>query len=480
MTLMGYWLWKRQKDRFLGFLFGAAIGESLTAPTTMLPEIEMLLHGDDASSRRIELHPLNNRVLGSWSIPTLQLLSSCQALIGMKESSTDGKKFFDHDFLNARYLEAVDKLWVELPGNLRKQQISLDCGPELALLKVAPAIFLSRHSYMNCHQMITLAIRIASLSCDRPVDIFPAVELILLLESILTQSTVPDVYDELKISMQRSRFRYQYHFDEYEKYRLNPLNEQEFGSGLWLWKSVNETLGIFPGKKWADVPEFLPGLLKVKKESRCPEVAGALAGIILGLCSKYDGILVELVKNLRHAKIIEELGKQCLDKFVQRGMFIGERKFWFKKVSKSENESIEYSIEEPFLMYQSAGELRCAFITIVVKNEALKAKYPGGIEAYARKFHARFNDRITVTCSMGEIDDNISALKKHDVSADECVMVDFTDYSLMNSVAEFLPETVKLTEPYEIDMGVKWLKAWADKGQFYVEYIGGDAENKSV
>ena len=483
MTLMGFWLWKERKkreNRFFGFLFGAAIGEALT--TTVLPEIKTLLHGDDTSSRRIELYPLNNRVLGAWSVPTLQLLTGCQTLIVMAENSTDGRKFFDPNFLKACYLESADKLQAELPEDLKnRQQVSLNCGSGMVLSRVAPIIFLSRFCCMELHQTITLTIRMASLTCHRPKDIFPAVELVLLLKSILSQNTIPNVYDELRIFMKKSRLRYQYHFDEYEKCRLRPLSMQEQGSGLWLWKSVNKSLGLTPGKKWADIPEFLPGLLEVKKESPCPDVAGTLAGMILGFCSKYDGLPVELVKNLQHAKIVDDLGKRCLNKFVQGVMLIGKRKFKrFNKVSKSENEFEGCWKKEPFLMYQSAEELRCTFITIVVKNEALKVKYPGGIKAYARQFRARFNDKIAVTCYMGEIEDNIQALKNHGISADDYVVIDFACYQMFIGLQRDMPKSEWLFNPYDVDPGVKWLKASYAKDGFYVGYVESDAGNKSV
>jgi len=452
---------RRRNRKFLGFMFGCTIGDALRVPEQAdFPEFEKLLQNDEIYEQ-LDIKSIGERLIGNCSTSAFQYLMGCQFMLNMKKNDQNGRDFFNKNKLRPGFSEAAEDL-KKLFSRPDCREISLNCSPQQAMLRVVPVVL----SHMDENQMIALAIRIVRLSHPQPVDFFPAVELSLLMWSMLsTEHIIPDVYDKLKKFMHKNRLNYKYHFYEYEQYRLRPLDELETGSGLWLWQNVKKILGIVPGRKWSDLPTFLSGIIKVKKQLRDNSAAGALAGLLLGASTfyGYEDIPAGLKKNLGESKIISALGKQVSNAFVQGRITIGEPGRRKIKVRRPQPQPERF---RPFLMYQSTKELRCRFFTIVVKNEALQKKYPGGVLAYARKFRARFNGRITVTCDMGEIDDQIESLKECSISVDECLVFDCEGYMM-----DPLTLMSRVGEPYQVDLSVDWLKALVDKGAVYISYV---------
>ena len=65
------------------------------------------------------------------------------------------------------------------------------------------------------------------------------------------------------------------------------------------------------------------------------------------------------------------------------------------------------------LLYTTQRKLRCVFYSLVIKTQALKQKYPGGIRGFGKKEGGRYNKQITVCCYMGsDVDDACLDLKE--------------------------------------------------------------------
>jgi hypothetical protein len=59
------------------------------------------------------------------------------------------------------------------------------------------------------------------------------------------------------------------------------------------------------------------------------------------------------------------------------------------------------------IIHTNTKWLQVAFLTVVVRNAALVANYPGGIRAYANKYSPMCNDDISVSCYMGDDADDV-------------------------------------------------------------------------
>ena len=61
--------------------------------------------------------------------------------------------------------------------------------------------------------------------------------------------------------------------------------------------------------------------------------------------------------------------------------------------------------------YTSFPKLRCVFYSVIIRNQSLQEKYPGGLEAFTQNYGVQSNDRISVFCDMGsDIGDLLVAL----------------------------------------------------------------------
>jgi len=119
--------------------------------------------------------------------------------------------------------------------------------------------------------------------------------------------------------------------------------------------------------------------------------------------------------------------------------------------------------------YTSSPKLRCAFFTVVIRNEALQEKYPGGREAFISRYGAPSNDRITVFCDMGsDIGDVFRDLE-------ECGMADFEDFTTLDAAESDMwccckPDLRK--HPFPVDTQVGWLKGEYRDGAVWVWFRG--------
>lgn len=112
-------------------------------------------------------------------------------------------------------------------------------------------------------------------------------------------------------------------------------------------------------------------------------------------------------------------------------------------------------MDEVYLAYDMNKEkMECASHTLVIKNDALNAKYAGGLRSFVEKYNASCNRDITVTCDMGsEIGEKV-----HDI--DDNGLVPDEDYWMIDcwSYLMAVANPHKMAKPHEIETGIDWLK----------------------
>jgi hypothetical protein len=119
--------------------------------------------------------------------------------------------------------------------------------------------------------------------------------------------------------------------------------------------------------------------------------------------------------------------------------------------------------------YTSSPKLRCFFYTIVIRNQSLQEKYPGGRKAFINRYKAPSNDRITVYCDMGsDIGDIFRDLEERG-------MEDFEDFTTLDAAESDMwccckPEMRK--QPFPVDTQVGWLKGEYRDGTVWVWFCG--------
>ena len=117
-----------------------------------------------------------------------------------------------------------------------------------------------------------------------------------------------------------------------------------------------------------------------------------------------------------------------------------------------------------YVVHADQAKLRCAFYTVVIKNNSLAQHYRGGLKGFLEKHPAKCNSRITVYCAMsGEIDDVIDDLCASGLTIKkDFVFIDAGDYALTQSMF------YQNRRQNHVDVGVDWLKACYTAAGFYV------------
>jgi len=124
---------------------------------------------------------------------------------------------------------------------------------------------------------------------------------------------------------------------------------------------------------------------------------------------------------------------------------------------------------ELYVVHSKEEKFRCAFYTLVIRNEALAKHYKSGLPGFMKNYGAKCNDHITVWCDMGsEINDAIKDLIEDGLTMDEdFVFFDVGSYSMAQSMIH------KVERRNHVNTGVNWLKARYAHGAIYVWYAEG-------
>jgi hypothetical protein len=139
------------------------------------------------------------------------------------------------------------------------------------------------------------------------------------------------------------------------------------------------------------------------------------------------------------------------------------------KSTKVVNISIKEEFMELYVVHSKEEKFRCAFYTLVIRNEALAKHYKDGMPGFMENYGATCNDHITVWCDMGsEINDAIHDLITSGLTMEEdFVFLDAATYSMAQSMIH------KVERRNHVHTGVDWLQARYANGAIYVWYAEG-------
>ena len=117
----------------------------------------------------------------------------------------------------------------------------------------------------------------------------------------------------------------------------------------------------------------------------------------------------------------------------------------------------------PEVVFNAHKEIKCVFLSVVVKTTALKEKYPGGLRAYVQKYNVRCNRSLAVIVAMNGLDlkKPIEDLEKNGLIADE-------DYLYFDATRDFMHNG----EGVAADLPVPWLKGVTSGHGMKVIYNG--------
>jgi hypothetical protein len=127
------------------------------------------------------------------------------------------------------------------------------------------------------------------------------------------------------------------------------------------------------------------------------------------------------------------------------------------------------------LIHVSERKMRCVFHTLVVKRNALKEKYDGGVKAFAEKHVARFNKDLAIICVMSgeDLDEAILYIRRSGLKLDE-------DYKYFHALTitseEIIHEMPELAE--ETDFGTEWLRGYPHDRGMMVYYVDEECSEK--
>ena len=117
-----------------------------------------------------------------------------------------------------------------------------------------------------------------------------------------------------------------------------------------------------------------------------------------------------------------------------------------------------------YVAHTSEDKLSCAFYTVVVRNAALAARYPGGLKGFVDRNRAQSNQNITVFSDMGcEFDDVVKDLIANGLKMKEdFALFDAGDLALSASIA-----MGPIKRPQMVDIGLSWLRVqYTPNGMF--------------
>jgi len=121
----------------------------------------------------------------------------------------------------------------------------------------------------------------------------------------------------------------------------------------------------------------------------------------------------------------------------------------------------DYTREDLRLTYTADRELMCVFSTLIVKTEALKEKFDGGLSAFLEKYHANCNRELAVLCEMATcyLDDAV-------IDIDDNGLVYGKDY------IQFEPSKFAMffDQGREVDLECEWLKGFVKDIGMMVHY----------
>ncbi len=451
---------KRRRNAFQekinGLIFGIAIGDALGLPFRDIPHGETLQFEDTAIDYIDKVYFPDIGFRDEWPTVTSLALGTCRALIEIHGDDKPLKETLKSQFMRETFLKYTPRP-VEQTNRIDGPAI---CGGRRSSLfmLLAPIAPFSCQYGLRIHQTIDVSVQVAKLYTDSLFQIFPAVELVLLLKSIFFgRERIPDVCASIKKWSAGKGL--QKDFRAYLKIRNGNLKDLPAATDIWTWRTVEHSImGLDPGERWADVQAFESAVLKVVNNAYRRDLAAAIAGAILGANWGYPKIPRRFSENIRGDVFLFDLTQEFVDTFFVFSLAKQYNEWKPRKTRKRMTPQTPDVIEEPALIFTAQEKINCMFFTVVVKNESLGAEYPGGVGAYAKKHGAICNDKISVFCDMGsETDVVIADLEKNSLKFDnDWGCFDAAAYAMELAALMGLE---KIQESIPVDLNMDWLNA---------------------
>ena len=124
----------------------------------------------------------------------------------------------------------------------------------------------------------------------------------------------------------------------------------------------------------------------------------------------------------------------------------------------------------PKLMFDSDEEIRCAFLTLVVKVESLRKKYKEGIGKFLERHGARCNRYLAYLCAMGgeDLDEPVLDLQMNGLTfGEDCFCFDAARQLLGIELTKKFDK--KVSE--EVRFPVEWLTGRIHNGTMLISFV---------
>ena len=349
---------------------------------------------------------------------------------------------------------------------------SADCWANQLFFRAAPIAFISEANELDVNRTVSMGLESLAKTHTDPLAVLPAVEWVLLLRSILQKKPeIPNAWSALETVLKTNAdaepaWANKSAASVYQSARKKQTKKLSPESGLYMLRFVKQkVLRISNAKKWQKMPIWKVALDRLitegsilNKQDRL--TAGAMAGAYLGA---YWG--VGTISPFYRRRLANQ------DDYFSRGQS------WFNTLAEplievesndqkpTDERSSHYF--QPHFAHKDQDELKTVFNTVAVRNDALRAKYPGGIAAYHQKHTPTANRDICISCYMGgDVDGCINDLLL-------CGLMPPDDFICFDA-----NEGTMFVEPEEIegklkDMGVPWLRGCFKNGYLWVRYDDG-------
>ncbi len=117
------------------------------------------------------------------------------------------------------------------------------------------------------------------------------------------------------------------------------------------------------------------------------------------------------------------------------------------------------------MLPESKYELHCDHHAIIIRNESLEDKYPGGIDAFRNRYRPDFNDHFSILCVA-------SRLIWYTVRKLEIVglvqVEDFITFDTVKCKTWQMVHSDDIERPFWFETGVEWLNYKYADGKVFV------------
>jgi ADP-ribosylglycohydrolase len=436
--------YKDLRSRFLGMIIGSAVGEIVARESLVYITPE-----DEEYERQVaEVSGEEPKAVPKYdSGKNAELLGeACANFLGQKETN----------------------------GNLFDV-----CWANQLFFRAAPIAFISEANELDINRTVSMGLEFLAKTHTDPLAVLPAVEWVLLLRSILQKRPeIPNAWSRLETVLKTNTDAKTAWADKsaasaYQSARKKQTKKLSTESGLYMLRFVKQNvLKMSYAKKWQKMPIWKVAMDRLITEGsilnkRDRLTAGAMAGAFLGA---YWGI--GTISPFYRRRLANQVG------YFSRGQS------WFdtlaKPLTEVEAEDQQPKDErssnffQPHFAHKDQDELKTVFYTLAVKNDALRAKYPGGVATYHQKHSPTANRDICISCFMGgDVDTCIDDLLL-------CGLMPPDDFLCFDANEGTMWVEAEEIEDKPRDMGVSWLRGRYHDGYLWVNYNGGGRNKQAV